>query len=216
MAKAAKLLKHASVIDTKQESDTLRLWEGYREQALLWRALWIAQVPITILALAICIYLASTRKITLNVPPKPLPGLYAVQEIPDSEFIDVATEFVNLIATYQPNVARRQFTAAMEMVKEPMLTKFREEMVGIELKAIENTNRTQLYFVDPLRTTMRRGKKREVTVTFTGERLKIISGKELPLVKTRYRVTMTTIPRNKFNPYGIVITNTNAENLDNK
>ena len=102
------------------------------------------------------------------------------------------------------------------MVKEPMLTKFREEMMGIELKAIENTNRTQLFFVDPLRTTMRRGKKKSVTVTFSGERLKIIAGKELPLVKTRYRITMTTIPRNKFNPYGIIITNTHAENINKR
>ena len=212
-AQAKKLIKNASVIDNRHESDTVKLWESYREQALLWRALSLLQIPATLVAVLLAYYMANTRNITLKVPQKPLPGLYAVQEIPDSEFVDVATEFVNLIATYQPTVARRQFTAAMDLLKEPMLSKFHDEMMQIELKAIENTNRTQIFFVDPLRTTIRRGRKRQVTVSLAGERMKIISGKELPLVKTRFTITMTTIPKNRFNPYGIVVTNIVAENL---
>jgi hypothetical protein len=46
--------------------------------------------------------------------------------------------------------------------------------------------------------------------------MKMISGKEVPSVKTRFTVTMTTVPHNQFNKYGIVITNVLAENLEQK
>jgi len=91
------------------------------------------------------------------------------------------------------------------MLKEPLLTKFREEMINSELGAIENSSRTQVFFTDPLKTTVaRRGN--DVTVSLIGERWKVIAGAELPTVTSRFRVTLTTIPRNTINPYGIVIT----------
>jgi hypothetical protein len=134
-----------------------------------------------------------------------MPGIYAAQDIPDNEFVNVAMDYVNLIATYQPRTARRQFEEAEKMLKEPLLTKFREEMINSELGAIEHSARTQVFFVDPLKTaTNRRGN--EVTVSVSGERWKVIAGAELPVVTSRFKVTMTTIPRNKINPYGIVIT----------
>jgi hypothetical protein len=217
MGKAAKLVQNAGVVDAKNESDTLKLWENYREQATLWRAIALLQIPATIIVSLVALYLANTREVTLNVPSKPLPGIYTVQQIPDSEFIDYTTEFINLIATYQPAVARRQFVAAMNMLKEPMLTRFRDEMIGEELKAIETTNRVQLFFVDPLKTRIdRRGAGKQVIVTVVGDRMKMISGKEVPSVKTRFVVTMTTVPHNQFNKYGIVITNVLAENLEHK
>jgi hypothetical protein len=146
----------------------------------------------------------STREITLTVPSKPMPGIYAAQDIPDNEFVNVALDYVNLIATYQPRTARRQFEAASAMLKEPLLTKFREEMINSELGAIESSSRTQVFFTDPLKTSVsRRGN--EVTVSLIGERWKVIAGAELPTVTSRFRVTMTTIPKNAINPYGIVI-----------
>jgi hypothetical protein len=78
-------------------------------------------------------------------------------------------------------------------------------MMNSELPAIENSSRTQVFFIDPLKTrTQRQGNY--VTVVVEGDRWKVIAGAELPTLSSRYRVTMTTIPRNKLNPYGIVIT----------
>jgi hypothetical protein len=134
-----------------------------------------------------------------------MPGVYAAQDIPDNEFVNVAMDYINLIATYQPRTARRQFEAASAMLKEPLLTKFKEEILNSELGAIENSSRTQVFFVDPLKTGVaRRGN--DVMVSIEGERWKVIAGAELPTVTSRFRVTMTTIPRNQLNPYGIVIT----------
>jgi hypothetical protein len=189
----------------RDKSDTIRLWENYKDQSLMWRSLSLIQFPTTLIAIGFAILMWSTREITLTVPSKPMPGIYAAQDIPDNEFVNVALDYVNLIATYQPKTARRQFEAASGMLKEPLLTKFREEMINSELGAIENSSRTQVFFTDPLKTTVsRRGN--DVTVSLIGERWKVIAGAELPTVTSRFRVTMTTIPRNTINPYGIVIT----------
>jgi hypothetical protein len=189
----------------RDKSDTIRLWENYKDQSLMWRSLSLIQFPTTLIAIGFAVLMWSTREITLTVPSKPMPGIYAAQDIPDNEFVNVALDYVNLIATYQPKTARRQFEAASAMLKEPLLTKFREEMINSELGAIENSSRTQVFFTDPLKTTVaRRGN--DVTVSLIGERWKVIAGAELPTVTSRFRVTLTTIPRNTINPYGIVIT----------
>jgi hypothetical protein len=90
------------------------------------------------------------------------------------------------------------------MLKEPLLSKFNEEMIASELPAIESSSRTQVFFTDPLKTTVTRSGN-EVEVSIVGDRWKVIAGSELPTVSSRFRVRMTTIPRNQINPYGIVI-----------
>jgi hypothetical protein len=75
-----------------------------------------------------------------------------------------------------------------------------------ELPAIETTLRTQVFFIDPLQARVER-EGRSVIVSISGERWKVIAGAEIPTVSSRYRIEMTTIPRNPVNPYGIVITN---------
>jgi len=207
--KAAEIVRD-KIADTqlaagRDQSDTIRLWENYKDQSLMWRSLSLIQIPTTLIAILFAMVMWSTREITLTVPSKPMPGIYAAQDIPDNEFVNVAMDYINLIATYQPRTARRQFEAASAMLKEPLLTKFKEEMLNSELGAIENSSRTQVFFVDPLKTGVaRRGN--DVTVSVEGERWKVIAGAELPTVTSRFRVTMTTIPRNQINPYGIVIT----------
>ena len=214
MAKVAEILKGTKIQDAKGHSDTIRLWESYRDQAMLWRSLALLQIPATFISCVLALYLWSTHKIELKVPSKPLPGIYAAQEIPDTEFMDVATEFVNLIASYQPDVARRQYDKAQQMVVEPLLTKFSTEMSNGEVKAIESTRRTQVFFVDPIKTVLTREDANSVRVKFSGDRLKIVAGKELPMRSSEYAITMKTIPKNKLNPYGIVVTNVEFKDLN--
>ncbi len=190
---------------TRSENDTIRLWENYKDQALLWRSLSLIQFPMTCVALIFALVMWSTRVINLTVPSKPEPGIHVAQDIPDTEFINAANTYVNLVATYQPGTARNQFTVASSMLKEPVYTKFKEEMMGAELGAIESTGRTQVFFTDPLRTRVVRNGN-EVTVSLVGERWKVIAGSALPTVTSRFSITMSTIPRNPMNPYGIMIT----------
>ena len=204
------LLEHGNVSNVKNESDTIKLWESYRSQALLWRAIALLQIPATSLAVILAMLLWSTRSITLRVPAKPLPGTWAAQDIPDTEFVNFAQDFVNLLASYQQNVARRQYERAAMMVTEPYLSKFKEEMLSFELRAIETTSRTQFFFADPTKITVTRD-GRNIFVAFTGDRLKMVAGQELPLVKTKYTVQLSMIPRNPINPYGIAVTGFTAE-----
>ena len=206
MPKVSELLKNSAVTTIKGETDTIRLWEAYKDQASLWRAIALLQIPATAVALIFALIMWSNRSITLNVPSKPLPGTYPVSDLRDSEFIDIATDFTNLIATYQPKIARRQFEAASEMLIEPILGYFKTNMLIDELKAIETTGRTQIFFADPTKTAIRREGK-YVTVTFAGDRTKIIGGRDSAPTPAVYEITMTTIPRNSLNPYGIVISN---------
>jgi hypothetical protein len=190
---------------TRSESDTIRLWENYKDQALLWRSLTLIQFPATFAALLFATVMWSTRVVNLTVPSKPEPGIHVAQDIPDTEFINAANTYVNLVATYQPLTARNQFNVARSMLKEPVYSKFNEEMMGAELGAIESTSRTQVFFTDPLRTKVKRNGN-EVSVTLVGERWKVIAGSPLPTITSRFTITMSTIPRNPLNPYGIVIT----------
>lgn len=190
---------------TRSENDTIRLWENYKDQALLWRSLSLIQFPATFAALIFATVMWSTRVVNLTVPSKPEPGIHVAQDIPDTEFINAANNYVNLVATYQPGTARNQFNVARSMLKEPVYTKFTEEMMGAELGAIESTGRTQVFFTDPLRTKVVRNGN-EVRVNLVGERWKVIAGSPLPTVTSRFSITMSTIPRNPLNPYGIVIT----------
>jgi hypothetical protein len=212
MSKLAQKMKDSKIIETKKENDTIRIWESYREQALLWRTLTIFQLPVTFIAILFGLIMWLGSNPVINVPEKPLPGQYTLQALPDSEFINVATSYVNLIATYQSSTARRQFGKARESLIEPVLTQFDKEMLIEELRAIESSKITQIFFADPTKTSLERGQG-QVKVKFTGDRVRYISGRQFPTTSTRYEVTMKTIPRNTFNPYGIVITNVIAESL---
>ena len=202
--KLQQLLNEGNVSDVRGESDTLKLWESYKQQAFLWRAIALLQIPATSLSILLALVLWGTRSITLKVPGKPLPGIYAAQEVPDTEFINFATEFLNLVTSYQPNVASRQFERAAMMVQEPFLTRFQRDFISLELKAIESTSRTQFFFADPEGIKITREEK-NVIIAYPGERLKIVAGQELPLVKTKFIVTLSTVARNQLNPYGLAV-----------
>ncbi len=210
-------VKDASVIESRKESDTIRLWENYKDQALLWRSLALLQIPTTLVAVVFSMVLWHTRHISLNVPRQPLPGVYSANEIPNEKFIESATDIVNLIATYTSGNARTQFRKAKEMLLEPLLSRFEIEMLGSEIKQIESTSRSQVFFADPSKIFIERAPSgREVSVQIYGERLKLVGGKEIPPFPTSFTITMTTVPRNVLNPYGIVATNIAIENINPK
>jgi len=200
-----KIVADAKVQEVRGTADPVKIWDGYRDQALMWRALLLLQLPITILALMSTLCIWQGRETIVKVPLNPAPGMYHPKEIPDRLFIDEANSFINLIATYTPSVARRQFTTARDKLLEPLLSKFNEQMMQEELKAIESTSRSQIFYVDPTKTVIERDRN-TVVVTLAGDRQKMISTRPLPTVKSQFRVTMRTIPRNDINPYGIVIT----------
>jgi hypothetical protein len=204
MTKSSNIARKINLSESRQEADTFKLWESYREQATMWRVIALFQMFGSFLLICFAFYLYSTREITLHVPRQPLPGQYAVNQIPEEILIEAATEIVNLIATYQPHTAEKQFRAALELLDEPALSQFKETMLGMELQAIRGTSRTQLFVVDPSRN--------KIEFTRHGA---LMAGKLITPVTTAYRITFATKPRNKINPYGLVATQIEQMDLNN-
>lgn len=196
-------------------ADTIRLWEGYRDQAFLWRAVALLQMPATALAITAALIMYFFADTVIEVPQRPQPGHYSVKQLPDSEFISVATEVVNLIASYQPAVARSQFSTARKYLWEPALSIFEQEMMINELRTIEETDRSQLFFINKSQIKVERFHELDkVVVRLPGTRQKLIGDKPLPADELVYYVKMTTIPRNVHNEFGIVIIDIKLRRVD--
>ena len=199
-------IKDVEKIAGRTGADTVRLWERYRDQALLWRALALIQIPSTFVAVAAALIMYFFADTVIEVPEKPEPGMYSVKQLPDAEFISTATRVVNSIATYQPETARIQFTETRKMLWQPALAKFDEEMMQKEIQAIEETRRSQLFFVNQSLVRVNRFPERDyVEVRLAGVRHKLIGTNQLKPEQMVYFVRMTTIPKNPHNEYGIVV-----------
>ncbi len=208
-------LKQLDRVGGRAGADTIRLWEGYREQAYLWRALCLLQMPATALSIAAALVMYFFADTIIEVPERPNPGYYSVKQLPDSHFIDAAVSVVNLIATYQPAVARRQFKTAKKYLWEPALTEFEDTMMGPEIQAVEETKRSQMFFINQRLIKVERFPEfDQVVVRIPGLRQKLIGNKPLPPDDMAYYVKMTTIPRNVSNEYGIVITDIHLRRAD--
>lgn len=210
-------IKQLEGVAGRAGTDTIRLWEGYKEQAFFWRALALIQVPATTLAIASALIMYFLADTIIEVPEHPQPGFYSTKQLPDSQFINVGTEVVNLISTYQPAIARRQFKTARKYLWEPALSEFEKSMLGTELRAIEETKRSQMFFINPQLVNVQRYPDIDsVVVRVPGVRQKLIGDKPLQPDEMVYYVKMTTIPRNVHNEYGIVITDIHLRHADER
>ncbi|MCB0359882.1 MAG: hypothetical protein KDD44_09605 [Bdellovibrionales bacterium] len=199
-------IRQLETIAGRAGADTIKLWEGYRDQAYLWRAIALLQMPATALAIASAMIMYFFADTIIEVPPKPQPGHYSVKQLPDSEFVSVATEVVNLIGSYQPSIARQQFRTARKYLWEPALSIFEQEMMQKELRAIEETSRSQLFFINQQQIKVERYPELDkVVVRLPGARQKLIGSRPLQPDGMVYYIKMTTIPRNVHNDYGIVV-----------
>jgi hypothetical protein len=201
-----KSMKNIERVEGRAGADTIRLWEGFREQAYFWRALSLLQMPTTVIAVVAALIMYFYADTTIEVPTKPNPGIYSVKQLPDSEFIKVATEVVNSISSYTPVNAREQFRTSRKYLWEPALSQFEKTMIEGELETIESTSRSQMFFIDPKKIRVdRHAQLDRVVVRLPGVRQKLIGQKAIPADELVYYVKMTTIPRNMHNEYGIVI-----------
>lgn len=210
-------LKQLERVGGRAGSDTIRLWDSFREQALMWRALALLQIPSTAIAITAALIMYFFADTIIEVPERPQPGYYSVKQLPDSQFINAATSVINLMATYQPSVAERQFKTARKYLWEPALSEFEDKMMGEELRAIQETKRSQMFFINPRLIKVERFPDIDlVVVRVPGQRLKLIGDKPLGTDEMIFYVKMTTIPRNVHNEYGIVVTDIRLRRADER
>ena len=196
-------------------SDTIRLWEGYKESAYLWRAIALLQFPVTFLSILAALIMYFFADTIIEVPQVPQPGYYSVSELPDSAFVDVAQEVVNLIATYQPDNIKNNWMVARNFLWEPALSAV-QHFINTELPKFQETRISQLFMIIPNLTRVDR-RDQTVTVSLKGKRIKYVAGQLQELGGSNgdelvYNVQMVTIPRNITNEYGIVVTRIWVEN----
>jgi len=195
-------------------NDTLKLWEGYREQAYLWRAIALLQMPATTLALFAALVMFLFADTVIQVPPKPQPGYYSVRQLPDTAFIDVASEVVSLLANFQPARVQEQYKMAQDYLWEPALSDFQKKTPA-EIDKIVTTGKSQLFIVNTSLTRVDRDSSGDyVTVTLRGDRYKFIHKQPLAREVLDFHVKMATIPRNISNAFGIVVVDLGATKPD--
>jgi len=188
--------------------DTVKLWESHKRKALFWRALTLIQFPLSGALIIAAIYFISSAETIVDVPDKPEPGTYSVTKLPDAEFISVAQSVLNLIATYQPYTAKKQFKTARKYLWEPALSDFDKNYMQSKsgaLQAISELGKSQQFRIDAARVRIQRFND-HVVVKLPGFRYKLLQNRHLRPELVEWYIKMTTIPRNLHNEYGIVIT----------
>ena len=201
-------------IEGRSGADTIRLWERFREQAIIWKFVALVQVPATFLALIGFLIVFVTADISIEPPENPQPGMYSVKYLPDSEFRKAATEVINLIATYQPATALVQFNRAREYLWEPALSEFEEVMMKREYMTIQNTHRSQVFLINDDLIRVQRFPARDIVVVrLPGTQQALIgNGKPLESKEVVYYIKMTTIPRSAYNESGLVVIDIRMKN----
>lgn len=196
-----------SIVDGRAGEDSIRVWDRYKERAHFWRAIALLQIPLAIIALIAMISMYFSGDTIVQVPDRPQPGSYSMKKLPDSEFINVAVEVANLVTTFTPATADRQFKAARKFLWEPALSQFETDKIQVELRMIQETSRSQLFFIDTKQIKVERLPEIDsVVVRLPGVRQKLIGNQAIPPDQLVAYVRMTTIPRNEMNEFGIVVT----------
>lgn len=198
-------------IEGRLGSDTIKLWESYREQAYLWRAISLAFLgPITCLSLLLSMFMFFLADTKIEIPSQPMPGIYEVSTIPDAYFVNAAEVFVNLIATYQWVNAEEQFLMARKYLLDPQLTIFTRRYIednDSTLAHIQRSKRSTIFYVNRRLVRVNRSPDgQEVTVRLPGQLFTYLAGAQQPAAEEiAYYITMVAMPRSPVNEYGVMI-----------
>ncbi|MCC6934036.1 MAG: hypothetical protein IT292_12430 [Deltaproteobacteria bacterium] len=201
----------------------------YREQSYMWRALALIQFPTTAIAIIIAIVMYVSADVIVDVKPRPAPGYFLVEEIPEQEFIKYSIEFVNLISSFQPSVAERQFRHALNFLQGEFYGQFNiKYLQGLpseqsRLSEIMQLQRAQMFYINrdlvvaQIENDPEDPRQDRVIVRVPGELYTFLNGvyQQNRIDYGVYYVTLQTIPNTAFNQNGITIINLRLENSVN-
>ena len=211
----------ANKSSSTQEESKGKLVLAFREQSYLWRAIALMQIPTTLIAIIVALIVYVNSDTIVEVSPRPAPGYYLTREIPDEEFVKVAIEYVNLISSYQPAIAERQFKYALNFLMEPEYSAFRKQFLAAEdgkqseLDQIRQIQRAQMFFIYRDLIIVRRiddpedSRNSTVEVRIPGELIKFFNGVKQDRGGEdhflAYYISMRTFPKTTFNQNGIYV-----------
>ncbi len=114
-----------------------------------------------------------------------------ISKVPEKDYVDHAVRVINLISTYVPEEADRQFNQAKEFFAEPALSEFQSTMLSTELAAIKETKRKQHFSHDPKLVKFERFLPAGVVVVrIPGIRNRFLGEKPLPPDEIAYYVKL--------------------------
>ena len=199
------LAAEQALAETPPAAEPERMEKGFKEQAYIWRTSAIVQMPVAALSIAVSLAMYFFADTVVEVHHKPEHGYHTGGQLNNSELINAATTVVNLVATYQPAIARRNFTSAQRFLIEPALSEFEETMMQKEAPKIEQTRRSQTFMVIPSGVRVERFPGADyAVVSVPGERTTWIANKKLVPEYMTYFVKLTATPQNLSNQYGLV------------
>jgi hypothetical protein len=192
-------------VDGRSGADTFRLWEAHKEQAFFWRIVALAQMPITIVSLIFALIVYSTADIIIEPPEAPQPGMYSINRLPDSEFLKMGVDIVNLIGTYQPASAEKQFRTVRLFLWEPALSEFEKIFLDKEIPIIKDLKRSQAFMINNDLVQVQRYPNQDMVIVRIPGTRQMLIGKSPLDDEVTYYLKMTTIPKSPYNPKGIVV-----------
>jgi len=179
------------------------MWESYRDQAKMWRALTVFQLPVTALALVLLFLVYTTADTYIEVPERAQVGHYTINQLSDDEFVNFSVKLVKLITTFRSGAARGQFEEARQYLWEPGLSDFVKNWIEGALPRYEYTDRAQFFFIEPRLIKVKREQDR-VIVRVPGVEQYAIGGIINSSEEKVYYVALQTVPRTVKNDLGIV------------
>ncbi len=206
-------LREIEKLDDVIGADPMKLWEGYLEQSLMWRALTLLALPTTILSICLAVFTFLMADTRIEIPAAPEPGFYKLEDIPDKMFIGRAKRVLSMIASYQPDTAENQFKDVRKFLWQPALSKFQLEYLNKELGIIKDTARSQMFYVSNDKTEIHRFDE-YVEVKMLGRRKKLLREQLSKMDQVEWTIRMTTVPPNVHNFYGIVVHSLNMKVID--
>lgn len=180
--------------------------EKNRRAALRWRVLSVLQFPITLICLFYMLVWYAGGETIMKIPARPDPTILETEDLPDPEFVNVAVQFLNLVATYQPFTAREQFETARKLLADPASTEFEKTYIDQELPTIEESGRSGLFTFDINDIETERDEKTsKVSVRVPGLRQQFVGKNELPRQEMVYYFDLSVMKDAPVENYGILI-----------
>ena len=186
-----------------KEEELLRMVDRYKVQGHFWRFLSLLQFPIILFLTLYFItrYLGADTLVKVSEPP--IPGEVPQDKIPDKEYINTATNIINLIGSYQPTTARDQFETASDFFLDSALASFEETQMNSELITAEESDISQR--LDVYSSRIVREAKGNAQVCLSGVRQKIVDRSPLPQQDVTYCFSFIVDEPFEGSPFGLAV-----------
>ena len=163
---------------------------------------WLSVVlTVLVIALSALLVRVAIRPMpVVVVPGAAIAGVYNAAEMPETVMVHFARNFVVDLANYTPASAEKGYLSAARFMSPELLSRF-EPIARAQLKQVVTNRVSQFFAVDSERV---EGKD-PLVVGFLGERITYVGRTEMERKPYQYRVTLQHVARTQQNPYGLVV-----------